>query len=157
MQVKDNRCMKEKPTGSTDPRSCCPINLALELFGDKWTLLLIRDMMFRQLTGYGDFLNSPEGISTNILANRLKQMECTGLIEKLSDPQDGKKYIYLLTERGVDLLPVMVEVVRWGMKYGEQAAMPPEVKEQIESDPEGFIRDIQAVMREKRKVLLAFD
>jgi len=149
MQVKDNRCMSEKAT-----RSSCPINIALELFGDKWTLLIVRDMMFRQLQAYGDFLNSPEGISTNILADRLKQLESNGLIRKYPDPGDGKKYIYLLTEKGEELMPVLIEMIRWGMKYSEDSAMPVEIRKRLETDLDGFIEQSRTVIRRKREALL---
>jgi len=141
--------MSEKAT-----RSSCPINIALELFGDKWTLLIVRDMMFRQLQAYGDFLNSPEGISTNILADRLKQLESNGLIRKYPDPGDGKKYIYLLTEKGEELMPVLIEMIRWGMKYSEDSAMPVEIRKRLETDLDGFIEQSRTVIRRKREALL---
>ena len=149
MQVKDNRYMSEKAT-----RSSCPINFSLELFGDKWTLLIVRDMMFRQLQAYGDFLNSPEGISTNILADRLKQLESNGLIQKYPDPGDGKKYIYLLTEKGEDLMPVLIETIRWGMKYSEESAIPVEIRKRLETDLDGFTEKTRTAIRRKREALL---
>ena len=144
--MKDNGGMNEKVG-----RSSCPINLALELFGDRWTLLIIRDMMLRQLSSYGDFLNSPEGISTNILANRLKQLEGCGLIEKYSDPRDRKKFIYLLTEKGEDLLPVLMEMVRWGLKHSDEAVIPEEFLEKIRSDLPGFTDEILDKLRRERQ------
>lgn len=149
MQVKDNRPMSEKTT-----RSSCPVNFSLELFGDKWSLLIVRDMLFRQLQNYGDFLSSPERISTNILANRLKQLEGNGLIQKFPDPSDGKKYIYLLTEKGEDLLPVLLEMIRWGIKYSDKTAVPQEIRRRLESDLDGFIKETRTAIRDKRDALL---
>lgn len=149
MQVKDNRPMSEKTT-----RSSCPVNFSLELFGDKWSLLIVRDMLFRQLQNYGDFLSSPERISTNILANRLKQLEGNGLIQKFPDPTDGKKYIYLLTKKGEDLLPVLLEMIRWGIKYSDKTAVPPEIRRRLESDLDGFIKETRTAIRDKRDALL---
>ncbi|MCF7982100.1 MAG: helix-turn-helix transcriptional regulator [Pseudomonadales bacterium] len=141
--------MSEKTT-----RSSCPVNFSLELFGDKWSLLIVRDMLFRQLQNYGDFLSSPERISTNILANRLKQLEGNGLIQKFPDPSDRKKYIYLLTEKGEDLLPVLLEMIRWGIKYSDKTAVPQEIRRRLESDIDGFIKETRTAIRDKRDALL---
>jgi len=98
-------------------KSLCPINQALELFGDKWTLLIIRDIMFEGKNTYRGFLQSEEKIASNILADRLNMLEREGLLVKKSDPSHKQKIIYTLTEKGIDLLPVLIEVGVWSSKY----------------------------------------
>ncbi|MEL6590359.1 MAG: helix-turn-helix domain-containing protein [Bacteroidota bacterium] len=98
-------------------KSDCPINYGLEFFGDRWSLLIIRDIMFHGKRGYGDFLSSDENISTNILANRLKMLQELDLIKKSPDPSHGSKSIYSLTAKGKDLLPVLLEITAWSAKY----------------------------------------
>jgi DNA-binding HxlR family transcriptional regulator len=104
---------------SHGPRSECPINFGVELVGDRWTLLIIRDMVLSGKTSYGEFLTSEEGIATNILANRLHSLEAEGLISKRPDPIHGKKFIYNLTEKGLDLVPLIVEIALWSAKHHE--------------------------------------
>lgn len=98
-------------------RSDCPISCSLDVWGDKWSLLIIRDLMSAKQCTYGDFLKSPEGIATNILASRLLTLEENGVIEKLSHPDSKAKVLYKLTSKGIDLLPVMVEIGLWAEKY----------------------------------------
>lgn len=137
-------------------RSPCPINFALELFGDKWTLLIIRDLIFMRKKGYGEFMESPEGISTNILADRLRQLVDNGLIEKYPDHNDKKKFVYLLTEKGEALVPVLVEIIRWGAQYDEQAknAIPIEISARLESDAMAFVEETRQSVRKERKQYL---
>lgn len=98
-------------------RSDCPINFALEIFGDRWTLLIIRDLMFKGKNYYGEFLQAEEKIATNILADRLAMLEQEGIIIKNVDPSHGSKFIYNLSKKGIDLLPVLAEIVVWSAKY----------------------------------------
>ena len=98
-------------------RSGCSINLGLEIFGDKWTLLIIRDMMFAGKRHYREFLASDEGISSNILADRLAMLVEAGIISKAGDPSHRLKAIYSLTEKGIELLPVIAQISRWSRKY----------------------------------------
>jgi DNA-binding HxlR family transcriptional regulator len=97
-------------------RSECPISCSLDIFGDKWSLLIIRDMMFFQKSTYGDFLKSAEGISTNILASRLQNLEENKLIKKLDHPDSKAKVLYKLTQKAIDLLPIIVEIHLWAEK-----------------------------------------
>ncbi len=129
-------------------RSDCPVNFALEIFGDKWSLLVIRDLMFMGKTTYGDFLKGPEGIATNILANRLEKLETAELIIKAADPDNGTKFIYSLTERGKDLIPVMLEIVNWSGKHDPKTPTPKEMLKQISTNR-------QAVINKIRKKLLS--
>ncbi len=98
-------------------RSNCPINFVLETFGDKWTLLIVRDLMFKGKQTYGEFLDSDEKISTNILANRLKRLEDHGIVEKTVASDNRSKLIYSLTPKGKDLLPVMLEITAWSARH----------------------------------------
>jgi len=102
-----------------DPqRSGCPINLTLEVVGDKWSLLIIRDMMFGKRRHFRELLmKSEEGISSNILADRLKTLLDQGVITREDDPTHKQKGIYSLTEQGIELLPVLAQMSAWGYKY----------------------------------------
>jgi DNA-binding HxlR family transcriptional regulator len=103
----------------TEPqRSGCPINLSLEVLGDKWSLLIIRDMMFGNRRHFRELLTkSEEGISSNILADRLKTLLAEGIITREDDPSHKQKGIYSLTEKGIELLPVLAQMAAWGYKY----------------------------------------
>jgi DNA-binding HxlR family transcriptional regulator len=101
----------------TASRSGCPINLGLELFGDKWSLLIIRDLMFAGKRHYREFLGSDEGISSNILADRLAMLMEAGILMRAEDPDHKLKAIYSLTEKGIELLPVIAQISRWSRKY----------------------------------------
>lgn len=106
-------------------RSLCPLSKALEIIGDKWSLLVIRDMCLGSKR-YGDFQNAAEGIPTNILASRLRQLEQHGILEKQAYQSKPLRYEYLLTEKGADLLPVLQAMARWMQKYDHNAAIPPD-------------------------------
>lgn len=98
-------------------RSLCPINLSLELFGDRWTLLIVRDMMFDGKRHFREMLQSEEGISSNILADRLKMLLDQGIITKADDPTHRQKAIYSLTEKGIELLPIFVQIGVWACRH----------------------------------------
>lgn len=98
-------------------RSLCAINLSLEVFGDKWTLLIIRDMAFGGKRHFRELLKSEEGVSSNILADRLNKLVEEGIITRADDPSHKQKTIYSLTEKGIDLLPIFVAIGAWGRKY----------------------------------------
>ena len=98
-------------------RSGCPINLSLEVFGDKWSLLIIRDMMFGGKRHFRELMRSEEGISSNILADRLRKLVGEGMITKADDPTHKQKAIYSLTEKAIDLVPVFAHVGAWGNRY----------------------------------------
>ena len=101
-----------------DHRSGCPINLTLEIVGDKWSLLIIRDMIFGNRRHFRELLlKSEEGIASNILADRLKTLLAWGIITKADDPSHKQKAIYSLTEQGIELLPVLAQMAGWGHKY----------------------------------------
>ena len=120
-------------------RSLCPLNASVEILGDRWSLLIIRDMMLRGFNSYKQFLDSYERIATNILADRLTKLEANAIIARQPDPADGRKLIYRLTVKGMDLAPVLTEMVLWAAAH-----------EKVEN--QSLIREIQ---KDKPKFLAA--
>jgi DNA-binding HxlR family transcriptional regulator len=124
------------------PRSCCPISIALELLGDAWSLLIVRDLMFKDRRTYNDFLLGGEGIASNILADRLRKLEDANIIEKRRDPEDARRFIYRLSPKGIDLAPVLVELVIWSARH-EQTDAPPAVVRSMRNDKAAFIAELR--------------
>ena len=115
---------KNMPGQRPKRRSECPLNASVEMLGDRWSLLIIRDMMLRGFRTYKDFMECYEGIATNILADRLRKLVAYGIITSEPDPSDGRKVIYSLTAKGIDLAPVLTEMVLWAAAHedtGNQA------------------------------------
>src|SRR5689334_2718647 len=104
-----------------EPRSYCPINLSLEIFGDTWTLLVLRDMMFAGKRHFRELLQSDERISSNILAERLARLVEHGVLTKAGDPTHKQKAIYSLTEKGIALLPIIVQIGAWSSHWHPDA------------------------------------
>jgi DNA-binding HxlR family transcriptional regulator len=100
-------------------RSGCPVSISLDIFGDRWSLLIIRDLMVRGYRTFKEFQDSGEGIATNILSDRLQRLEAAGIIDGEPDAADGRKLNYRLTEKGIDLAPVLLELLVWGARYGD--------------------------------------
>lgn len=125
------------PSGKHDPRSLCPVSLALDLFGDAWSLLIVRDLMFRGTDSYKAFLAAGEGIATNVLSDRLARLESHGIIEKHRDPRDGRRYVYRLTAKGADLAPVVVSIVLWSARHTQTDA-PADLVAAMRTDPTAF-------------------
>lgn len=125
-------------------RSDCPISYALDFFGDKWTFLIIRDLVFDGKKFYSDFLNSKEKIATNILSDRLKKLEHNGVIKSKVYEKLKTKKEYNLTEKGKHLVPVLVEMMLWSARYEKDLAIPQEFIEQAKIDKEGVIARITA-------------
>jgi DNA-binding HxlR family transcriptional regulator len=123
-------------------RSDCPVNFALEIFGDKWTFLIIRDLMFKGKHYYGEFLQMEEKIATNILADRLSLLEETGIISRTIDESHNSKKIYGLTPKGIDLLPVLTEVILWSAKHDKLSAVDTKFVRQAKKDREGLFAKI---------------
>src|SRR5258708_3245108 len=116
--------LENMPRRNLKRRSQCPLNASVEMLGDRWSLLLIRDMMLRGFRTYKDFMECYEGIATNILADRLRKLVAYGIITSEPDPSDGRKVIYSLTAKGIDLAPVLTEMVLWAAAHedtGNQA------------------------------------
>lgn len=131
-------------------RSDCPISSSLDIWGDKWSLLIVRDLLFSIQCTYGDFLKSEEKIATNILATRLQMLESNGIITKLNHPDSKAKVLYQLTEKGIDLLPIMIEIHLWADKY---STIPPErnamIKE-LRNDKEAFIKSYTKQLKKRQ-------
>jgi DNA-binding HxlR family transcriptional regulator len=122
-------------------RSGCPLNASVEMLGDRWSLLIIRDMMLLDYRSFKEFLNSHERIASNILADRLKRLEKYGIISAAPDPSDGRKLIYSLTAKGLDLAPVLTEMVLWAAAHedtGNQALV-----RLIRKDKENFLEGVR--------------
>jgi DNA-binding HxlR family transcriptional regulator len=115
--------MISRKKAAAKPRQC-PIHYAVEMFGDKWSLVIIRDLMFFAKRHYSDFLKSPDRISTNILAARLVSLEKKGIITKAPDKTHGAKYVYSLTEKGLALMPVMLCIINWSATFNKFTAVP---------------------------------
>jgi len=125
---------------NTQKRSLCPINFALEEFGDIWSLLIVRDILFFEKKTYGEFLSSREGISTNILASRLKQLVEKGILMKKIDKADKRKDIYELTQKGLDLYPVMLQMILWSAKYDPNTPVSKSYAEFMQNENENKVR-----------------
>jgi DNA-binding HxlR family transcriptional regulator len=104
------------------PRSGCPVSISLELLGDRWSLLIIRDLMVRGLRAFKEFQESGEGIATNILANRLRNLQTAGIITAEPEKSDGRKVNYRLTRKGIDLAPVLLDLLVWGARHESTTA-----------------------------------
>ncbi len=132
-----------------DRRSGCPISLALELVGDAWTLLVVRDLMFKGKRTFGEFQASEEKIATSVLTDRLTWLLDCGIVEKRSDPADRRRLIYVLTERGIDLGPTLVDLVLWADRYQDTDA-PPDQIAFMRDDREGFLAFVRDNWRKTR-------
>jgi len=122
-------------------RSGCPLNASVEILGDRWSLLIIRDMMLRGFRTYKEFLESYEGIATNILADRLQNLIVHGIITAERDPSDGRKLIYSLTAKGIDLAPVLTEMVLWAAQHEDTGNQP--LVHLIQKDKEQFLAAVR--------------
>ena len=128
-------------------RSDCPINFALEMFGDPWSLLIIRDIVYFGKNTYGEFLASEEGMATNILASRLAHLEHQGLLVKKLSEKDKRKEEYVLTEKGLDLIPVLVEMANWSAEHDPHTAAPAAWIALMKTEREKMIRLIRETVR----------
>ena len=124
-------------------RSSCPVATSLDIFGDRWSLLIIRDLLFTDNRRFSDFARAGEDIATNVLADRLELLECEGLILRRPDPADGRKFVYHLTPKGFDLAAVIVQMVIWAARH-EKTAAPPDLVREMERDPDKFVEGLRA-------------
>lgn len=127
-------------------RSDCPISCSLEMWGDKWSLLIIRDLMLKKECTYGDFLKADEKIATNILAARLQNLLDNEIIDKKDHPDSKLKILYFLTQKGIDLIPVIVEINLWGDQYLTIPDDRKKLLDEIKKDKEGFIKRAKAYL-----------
>jgi DNA-binding HxlR family transcriptional regulator len=122
--------------------------MSLDMFGDRWSLLIIRDLMVRGYRTFKEFRGSGEGIATNILANRLRKLEATGIICAEDEEADGRRVIYRLTEKGIDLAPVLLDLLIWGARHEETAA-PCTVITDMEKNREYVLTEVRRRWRER--------
>jgi DNA-binding HxlR family transcriptional regulator len=139
-------------------RSHCPVNYGLEAFGDRWALLILRDIVFKGKRTYGEFLKSEEGFATNILASRLEHLVAEGILQRAEDGTDARKTLYSLTEKGEDLVPLMFEMVLWSAKHDPEsaAARIPGLVELIRKDNRKISRKVVSQVRRGEGILLDY-
>lgn len=137
--------MKRSPQAQR--RSECPLSIALEIFGDRWTLLILRDLMFKKLQTFKQFQESGEEIASNVLADRLRRLQAQGIVTSERSSIDARVVTYAPTSKGLDLLPVLVEIVLWSARHQSTAA-PPKLIERMTKDRTGFIDEIRGRFRE---------
>jgi len=134
--------------GFKSKRSGCPVSISLEIFGDRWSLLIIRDLMVRGFRTFKEFLGSGEGISTNILADRLRKLETAGIIIAEPEEEDARRVNYRLTEKGIDLAPVLLELLIWGARH-EETGLPCTLIEEMASHREEVLAEVRRRWRER--------
>ena len=135
-------------------RSGCPVACAMDIFGDHWSLLVIRDLAFSGRHEYKDLLRAEEGISSNILSNRLRRLEDNGLITALPHPGGRRRKLYYLTDRGKDLIPVLISIMRWSERHlGRIVKISPANRRLLTNDPDHMIRSaLQELERWEKSV-----
>jgi DNA-binding HxlR family transcriptional regulator len=143
VSAKSSLDLNTMPGSQSEWRSNCPLNIALEIFGDRWTLLILRDLYFKGASTFGEFQGSSEGIATNILTDRLKKLTAQGILVSERSAQDARIVTYRPTPKGLDLLPVMVEMIVWAARY-EKTAAPRKLMERMLHDRESFIAETVA-------------
>ncbi len=127
-----------------DRRSDCPISFALDLFGDRWTLLVVRDLALKGKRSFSELLGSEEGGATNILSDRLARLEARGLVIKKRDPADGRRFSYGLSDAGKDLLPILVELIVWSAKHDAKTSVPDSFIAAAQKDRAALLRRLRA-------------
>ena len=123
-------------------RSGCPVSISLEIFGDRWSLLIIRDLMVRGFRTFKEFENAGEGIATNILANRLRRLEAAGIITQEAENGDKRRVYYRLTEKGIDLAPVLLDLLIWGSRH-EEAEAPCAMVEKMAAHRDQLLAEVR--------------
>ena len=141
MQVKNRGPRRTSRAQGRASRSSCPVSIALELIGDPWSLLVIRDLMFKGRRRYKEFLEAEEGIASNVLADRLQRLEAAGMLVRTTDPEDGRRAVYSLTRKGIELAPVLVEMVIWSARHHDTGA-PPAIVRMMREQREAFLQGV---------------
>ena len=121
----------------------CPIRYAAEIIADKWTFLILRDLMFRGKSRYTALLHSSEKISTNILADRLRKLEKHSILEKTIDADNRKQYVYALSKKGLDLMPTMLSLFAWSYEYDDETHLPASLVGEAKRDPGGLAKQFR--------------
>ena len=132
-------------------RSPCPVSTSLDVLGDKWTLLILREMVFAGKSSYGQFLQSSEKIATNVLADRLALLESQGILTKTVAADKKSKYTYRLTKKGVDTVPIIVELVLWGTKHCP-TSIELSLLEELQTGKDAAVEKYQRLAQEKNAV-----
>jgi DNA-binding HxlR family transcriptional regulator len=135
-------------TAKSKHRSGCPVSASLEAFGDRWSLLIVRDMMIRGFRTFKDFQNSGEGIATNILSQRLRRLKAAGIIRGEAQRTDGRRINYRLTEKGIDLAPVLMELLVWGAQH-ENTGAPCAVIERLAQHRSEILAEVRRRWQER--------
>ena len=136
---------------TTTRRSQCPMSYALDIFGDKWTLLVLRDLIMFKKTTFQELKNSAEGIATNILSDRLRKLEAFEIITREPDPDDGRRIHYRVTGRGADLVPALLEIGAWGARNDIHSTFPQENLDALANDRDGVIAQFKAGIGKGKK------
>ena len=129
-------------------RSGCPVSISLEMLGDRWSLLIVRDLMVRGFRTFKDFQGSSEGIATNILADRLRKLEAVGIVTAEVEKTDARRVNYRLTEKGIDLAPVLLELLVWGARH-EDTGAPSGLVEMMKKQREQFLSEVRRRWQER--------
>ena len=132
----------------SEHRSVCPVSISLEMLGDRWSLLIIRDLMVRGYRTFKEFQGAGEGIATNILSDRLRKLQAAGIITAGIEKTDGRKVNYRLTEKGIDLAPVLLELLIWGARHEETGA-PCAVIDQMEQNRQQVLAETRRRWQER--------
>jgi DNA-binding HxlR family transcriptional regulator len=134
--------MPESPSQLPPPRSHCPISFALDILGDRWALLIVRDLMFKKKHYFREFADSEERIATNVLTDRLTKLEAHGIVTREQEAANRRNVRYELTLKGRDLASILVEIIRWSGKYDPLTAAPRSFLRRIERDREGLLHHL---------------
>jgi DNA-binding HxlR family transcriptional regulator len=140
---------RPKPLRSRDP-----LTIAVEILGDRWTLLIVRDLMLRNRHSFGELLEGGEDISTNILTDRLRRLEWHGLVALRFGTGDGRRIEYYMTQRGMDLAPCLVEMILWADLYEETTAPSAEIAT-MRANRVGYLKELKKRWRETQSRLRA--
>lgn len=137
-------------TPSKALRSHCAVNYGVEMFGDRWSLLIIRDIIFSGKKTYGQFLKSKEGIATNVLASRLAFLEEQGILARTPSPADGRKDFYTLTDKGVDLVPIVLSIGMWSLQHDadSDARFHTDFVARLRADPVRLGEEVKVLVRD---------
>ena len=142
LQVISDSLLRVGKKSKSTSRSGCPVSMSLEIFGDRWSLLIVRDLMVRGFTTFKQFQQSGEGIATNILSDRLEKLEAAGIITSEGDEADRRSVHYRLTEKGIDLAPVVLEVLIWGSRH-ENTGAPPGLVAKMAKNREAVLAEVR--------------
>lgn len=129
-------------------RSLCPISCALDVLGNKWTLLVLRDIIFIRKRYFREFLISPEKTASNILSDRLRKLEAAGMVLRQPDPDNGCRIIYAVAEKGLDLIPAILELLHWGAKHEGENTGHDELVHQFDLNPHKFVAEVRSSHKE---------